>query len=168
MAPLINPTLRVMVDANILIAGTIWARFPYEVLQHATKRDYQLTLSQYVIDEAYRGVEKISKDDIHRLTRTLELTQYTLLPTPSKENIIKHRDLVRDAKDIAIALSAIQGNVDYFVTQDRDFTDRDSSTEHLHQQLAIILPGTFLRHIMGWSSEQLETIRHRKWSDIEI
>jgi predicted nucleic acid-binding protein len=37
--------LRVMVDANILIAGVVWPRFPYEVLRHALKGDCQLILS---------------------------------------------------------------------------------------------------------------------------
>jgi hypothetical protein len=27
--------------------------------------------------------------------------------------------------------------------------------------------GTFLREAMGWTGEQLEAIRHRKWSDIK-
>jgi predicted nucleic acid-binding protein len=44
--------LRVMVDANVLFAGTLWPRFPYEVLRHAVLGDYQLVLSSRIIDEA--------------------------------------------------------------------------------------------------------------------
>ena len=28
---------RVMLDANVLIAGSVWPRWPYEVLQHALR-----------------------------------------------------------------------------------------------------------------------------------
>jgi len=31
-----------------------------------------------------------------------------------------------------------------------------------------MLSGTFLREVMGWTSEQLKSIRHRKWSDIAV
>lgn len=34
-----NP-LRAMVDANVLIAGTAWPRFSYEVLSHAAQGDF--------------------------------------------------------------------------------------------------------------------------------
>ncbi len=43
---------RVMGDTTILLAGNIWFRWPYEVLQHALKNDFQLALSQFVIGEA--------------------------------------------------------------------------------------------------------------------
>jgi predicted nucleic acid-binding protein len=41
-----QPELRVMVDANILIAGSVWPRWPYEVLQHALRGDFGLVLSE--------------------------------------------------------------------------------------------------------------------------
>ena len=51
MAPS-QPELRVMLDANILIAGSVWPRWPYEVLQHALRGDFRLVLSEYVIQQA--------------------------------------------------------------------------------------------------------------------
>jgi predicted nucleic acid-binding protein len=44
--------LGVMVDANILIAGSVWPRWPYEVLQHALRGDFQLVLSDYILQQA--------------------------------------------------------------------------------------------------------------------
>ena len=46
-----------MLDANVLIAGTIWPRWPYEVLQHARQGDFQLVLSPLLIDQARRRLE---------------------------------------------------------------------------------------------------------------
>ena len=85
------------------------------------------------------------------------------MASPSQEEVALHRGLVRDSQDIPVALSAIQAQVDYLITQDKDFTDPN---ELLHQQLKLILPGTFLREHMGWTSEQLESIRSRTWKDI--
>ena len=52
-----NPDLRVMVDANILIAGVVWPRWPYEVLRHALRGDFRLVLSEYVIQQARRRIQ---------------------------------------------------------------------------------------------------------------
>jgi hypothetical protein len=41
------------------------------------------------------------------------------------------------------------------------------ATAQLHEQLKVLLSGTFLRQVMGWTSKELEEIRHRKWSDLE-
>lgn len=51
--------LRVMVDANVLISGTGWPRFAYEILQHAIAGDFQLVLSPFVIDEARRHITRL-------------------------------------------------------------------------------------------------------------
>jgi hypothetical protein len=77
-------------------------------------------------------------------------------------------DLVRQVKDVPIALSIRDAGVDYFVTYDRDFTDSDASTVAVRQAIpGIILPPVFLRDVLGWTSEGLESIRHRNWSDLE-
>ncbi len=57
-----NPSLRVMVDANVLIAGIGWPRWPYALLQHAIAGDFQLVLSPYVIEEARRNLQRIVPD----------------------------------------------------------------------------------------------------------
>ena len=35
-------------------------------------------------------------------------------------------------------------------------------------ELTVLLSGTFLREVLGWSSERLESIRHRSWKDLEL
>jgi len=56
--------------------------------------------------------------------------------------------------------------VDYVVSEDKDFTSQDESTTELRRHLKAMLSGTFLREVMGWTSDELEAIRHRKWSDM--
>lgn len=159
--------LRVMVDANVLVAGSLWPRFPYEVLQHAIAGDYQLTLSAQIIREARTTVVELMPAEQWRLEEMLSMTEYEEAPMPTDEEIPANMHLVRDPKDIHVALAAITAQVDYLITQDKDFTARDESTTELHRRLNIMLPGTFLREHMGWSSEKLEAIRTRTWRDLE-
>lgn len=159
--------LRIMVDANVLFAGIVWPRFPYEVLQHAVRGDCQLVLSPKIIEEAQTALYRIAPAAASRFDDVLQASGYEAAQTPTDEELASHPKLVRDSKDIHVALAAITAEVDYLITQDKDFTDRDESTAELHRQINIILPGTFLREHMGWTSAALEAIRHRTWQDLE-
>ena len=68
--------------------------------------------------------------------------------------------------DVAIALAAIAAKVDYLVSEDKDLTVQDATTAELRRHLKVRLSGTFLREVMGWTSEKLEGIRHRTWDDL--
>jgi prevent-host-death family protein len=69
-------------------------------------------------------------------------------------------------EDIPVALSVIAAKVDYFVTLDRDFTDNSPTTRQIQDVMPkIMLLVLFLRKVMNWSSQQLEAIRYRSWSD---
>lgn len=155
--------LRVMVDANVLFAGSAWPRFPYEVLQHAVLGDYQLVLSSRIIQEARAALEKIAPAQSQQLEEILNASAYEEVPTPSDEEIETHRELVRDAKDIHVALAAINAEVDYLISSDKDLTEPG---EPVHQYLKVLLPGAFLREHMEWTSETLEAIRARNWKDL--
>ena len=69
--------------------------------------------------------------------------------------------------DVAVALAAIIAKADYLISEDKDLTVQDETTAELRKHIKVMLSGTFLREIMGWRSEQLEVIRHRRWSDIK-
>lgn len=101
--------------------------------------------------------------DTHSRTTSLEEA-----PIPSDEKVRQHPHLVRDRKDIPVALSIMQASVDYFVTYDRDFTDENETTTEVRAAIpGIMLPPVFLREVMGWTSEELEIIRYRTWSELE-
>ena len=153
-----------MIDANVLVAGIGWPRFAYEVLQHALQEDFQLVLTRYVMDEAREHVERILGLDFHTSLEAFFLNcPYELVETPQQDELSANTELVRDLEDLPIALAAINANVDLFISQDKDFTDPQNV--QLHERLVVQLPGTFLRLHMGWSSDALEAIRGRTWSD---
>lgn len=104
--------LRVMVDANILIAGTGWPRFPYEVLQHAVLGDFQLVLCPYIIAEARRHIDRVIPEMRAQFEQILATCQFEEVPNPSLAQVEASADLVRDVKDIPVALAAIKAQVD--------------------------------------------------------
>lgn len=159
---------RVAVDANVLIAGLGWPRWPHEVLRHAVRGDFTLVLSPIVIEEARNRIQKSFPDLQEDFETLLEIIQYESAPIPTKEELAANQDLVRQEKDIPVALSIAAAGVDYFVTYDRDFTNVDETTEKVHQAIpGIILPPVFLRDVLGWTSEELESIGDRDWDDFD-
>lgn len=160
--------LRVALDANVLIAGMAFPRWPYEVLRHAAKGDYTLVLSPIVIREARRRIGERFPDYEEAFEAFLALVEYDEAPLPSEEEVARHQNLVRQREDVPVALSVIAAGIDYFVTYDRDFTDRNETTERVREAIpGIVLPPVFLRDVMGWTSEELEEVRGRDWTDIE-
>lgn len=158
--------LRVFVDANILIAGSVWPRWLYEVLQHALKGDYQLVINSYVLEEARRILVKRFPQHIERFETFIAQCDFEIVNTPTPEEVATNSHLVRDITDVSVVLTAIKAGVDCLVSEDKDLTVRDESTAELRRHLQIYLSGTFLREVMDWSTEQLEAARGRKWQDI--
>ncbi len=87
----------------------------------------------------------------------LKRAAYEEVTNPPVEDEAAEAFLSRDAKDVHVALAAIQAQVDCLVTYDKDLTE----SEPLHERMKVLLPPVFLRDYMGWSSEQLEAIRNR-------
>lgn len=158
--------LRVFVDANILVSGTVWPRWPYEVLQHALRDDFMLVVSPYVLSEARRTLAARFPERMDRFEAFLATSNYEVANTPTADAVTAHASLVRDIADVPVALAAIEAGVDYLVSEDKDLTTRDESTAELRRQLTVYLSGTFLREVMGWSTEQLEAARGRRWQDL--
>jgi predicted nucleic acid-binding protein len=66
------------------------------------------------------------------------------------------------SKDVPIALAAMKSQVECLISSDKDLTE----SEELKRHVPVLLPAVFLREYMGWTSEELEVIRNRTWSDI--
>ena len=156
--------LRVALDANVLIAGTRLPRWPYEVMQAALAGYFDVVLPEQVIAEARRHAEIPGQADV--LEFFLANARYEELPMPSVEEVRGNVDLVRSKKDVPIAVALLDGEVDIFVTSDKDFTDEDATAQRFRDRVRIMLPAVFLRDVMGWGTEALETIRNRTWEDL--
>jgi predicted nucleic acid-binding protein len=158
--------LRVMADANILVAGILFPRWFHEFLRHALKGDFKLILSSQVIREARARMAKGTAAQRQALEQFLADCDYEEVPDPSREEVERNLHLVRDQKDVPIALAAINAKVDYLMTNDKDLTAEDETTVTLRQKIQPMIVGKFLKEVMGWKSEDLERIRKRNWSDL--
>jgi len=60
--PVRRPEVRVFLDANVLLAGIVFPRWPWEILRHALRGDLQLvwTLANFVWDADERGWTQIN------------------------------------------------------------------------------------------------------------
>ncbi len=157
------PRLRVALDANVLIAGTVWPRWPHEVLRAALGRHFDLVLPEQVVEEARRH---LTAQQQAALSYLLDHTPHERLPIPPRAEVLAARDLVRHDPDVPIALALLTAGIDIFVTNDRDFTDADAVAGRFSRQVRVMLPAVFLRDVLGWSSEALEAIRSRTWDDL--
>jgi predicted nucleic acid-binding protein len=135
-------------------------------LRHAVAGDFQLVLCPLVIKQARRNLQKRFPEYVDRFDEFLQTVDYELVPDPTPEDIEANQHLVRDWSDVAVALAAIAAKVDYLVSEDKDLTVQDETTAELRRHAKVMVSGAFLREVMGWTGEQLEAIRYRKWSDI--
>src|SRR5258706_3635041 len=137
--------LRVMVDANVLLAGNLWPRWPYEVLQHGINGDFQLVLAPLVIEQVRRTILTRFASDIGRFEDFLRQLDFEEAADPSPAEVAKHQDLVRDSTDVPIALAAINAKVDFLISEDKDLSATDATTVILRERLKVLISGTFLR-----------------------
>ncbi len=125
-----------------------------------------LSISAKIIEEARNAVIALFPDKTLEFDKFIESLNAEKIPVPSDDEIKLHKYLIRDPKDVHVALIAMQAQVDFLISSDRDFTDKDEYNQALHEKIRVTLPGTFLREQMGWSSEALEIIRKRTWDDL--
>lgn len=158
---------KVALDATVLFAGSGWPRWPREVLLAGLRGEIQLVVSEFVLDQARRNLAKKYPQHLQRFEEFVALAPLEIVPDATRQEVNRHKGLVRDESDIAVVLPYIKASVDYLVSDDKDLTTQDETTEKLREELTVMLSGTFLREVMGWTSEQLEQIRGRDWEDLE-
>jgi predicted nucleic acid-binding protein len=157
--------LRVGLDANVLIAGARVPRWPYEVMRAALGGHFTTVLPVQVVEEARRHLQ--GKAQTAFLQFFLSGSEAELVAMPAPAVVAAGADLIRSAIDMPIALSLLEAEVDIFVTNDRDFTDPGATASRFSERVKVMLPAVFLRDVLGWRPEALESIRNRSWRDME-
>jgi hypothetical protein len=106
-----------------------------------------------VIENTRLYIQRLFPDHAASLELLLATLKYDLTPNPGREDVEAHPGLVRDSKDIPVALAAIRAGADYLVGTDRDFTAIDESTAELRRYIKAMPAGLFPREVMGWTSK---------------
>jgi predicted nucleic acid-binding protein len=158
--------LRVALDANVIIAGILLPRWPHEVMRASLGDFFDLVLPAQVIAETARHLTTPTQKEA--LQFFLDSSEYQELPMPSITEVRANLDLVRSEKDVPIAVALLQGELDIFVSSDKDFTDPAATAERFQARVRMMLPAVFLREVLGWSSASLEAIRLRTWADLLV
>ena len=109
-----------MIDTNIFISAILFPDSRPSKLVEEVLDKYDLVLCSQILEEIHEVFKrKFSEKDID-LEKFLTKLSYELIYTPQKINKNEYPD-IRDNKDLPILVSAILGDVDYFITGDKDF-----------------------------------------------
>jgi len=161
---------RVFVDANILIRGITFPRYPYEILRLAASHVIALVVSPSVLADVRRYLSLLFPEHLAKLDGFLATALTETIADPTPDQVASHRDLVRDFKDVPVVMAAAAAGVDFLLYTDADLTDVNETTETLRQFIApgkVMKPGAFLSEVYGWSHQDLDAISRRQWRDIE-
>jgi predicted nucleic acid-binding protein len=144
-------TLRVMLDANLLIGAFLAPRASRQVMEWAREGRVGLVLCPYVINEARRMISRAFPRRLAEFDALLAETPHELAPDPAPEVVAEHRGLVEDPADVPVALAAIYVEVDYLLSSDRHLVADDASTRELRYHVMTMTPSRFVREVMGES-----------------
>lgn len=162
--------LRVFADANVLIRGITFPRYPYEVLRRAAQNKIILVISPSVLADARHYLTALFPAHLPKLDALLAIAAVEIVADPAAEEVSAHRNLVRDVRDVPMVLAAAKAHVDYLVSTDADLTDMDESTQALRTMIVpgkVLKVGVFLNQVIGWSHDDLEAISRRQWREIQ-
>lgn len=157
---------RIFVDTNVLVSGICFAGLPYEILRLATAREIRLVLSPMVLDETRRVIREEFPQHAARLERLLLLLPCDLQADPTASEVDSNVDLVRDRRDIPIALSAIASRADALVSGDKHLTAQNATTSVLRSRTRVLTPAEFFRQVMAWETQRIQAVSKRRWQDI--
>jgi uncharacterized protein len=121
--------MRVVIDTNILISAVLRDRKPEAVLLFIIESpDWKWIASSSIVDE-YIGVLsrpkfKLPTDILEQWKIVFENAITIVMPTETLE-------FPRDPKDAKFLNCVIQGEVDYFITGDRDFSEAPESVRNI-------------------------------------
>jgi predicted nucleic acid-binding protein len=119
--------LRVFVDANILIRGITFPRYPYEILLLAARHTIVLVVSPSVLADARRYLTLLFPEHLPKLDGFLATALAETIADPTPEDVVNHRHLVRDFKDVPVVMAAAEAGADFLISTDADLTIANTS-----------------------------------------
>ena len=135
--------MKIVLDTNVWLSGIFWDGEASKILEKAEKKEIQIIISEDILSEIIKILNKESKFQkyilnlrlsIEDLLRTI-LSVSTLIETKTKLDIIK-----ADPKDNIILESALEGKVEYVISYDNHLLNMIE-----FRRIKIINPGEFLK-----------------------
>ncbi len=131
--------MRIVADANILIASIFWNGVPYQIVQHALDGKLEIFTSSTILDEVRNALREpkyrfeLSEQEIEDIVQGILL--FVRLVEPAQiVPVVK-----RDPSDDHIVACALTAKADAIVTRDGDLLDLKE-----HQGIKMLTPDVFL------------------------
>lgn len=133
------PTLRVVLDTNVLVSGIAYpASIPGRILGAWRQGALEVVLSRYILDELARVLPRLN----HRLkwepTEFAELIDILAIEAELIEPEALESDVARDAADVPVLGTLMAAKADYLITGDKDLLV-------LADRYSIVAPAEFWR-----------------------
>lgn len=134
--------MRITADTNVLISSTFWYGSSNKIMEKVENKEIELVLSREIIKEftkvlEYEEIQQKIKNKNLEMRRTVEkiASISTIVEPKQKLNVVKD-----DAKDNKIIECAVEGNVDYIISQDKHLLKLKE-----YKEIKIVLPEDFLK-----------------------
>ena len=108
--------MKILIDTNILISSVLFPNSKIAKVVLYVSDYYEIVLTKQIIDEFRRIIEKKFCSKIKESEELLNELEFELLDDNYLEKI-----KIRDPNDQIILNSAVENNVDYLLTGDKDF-----------------------------------------------
>lgn len=139
-------------DSGVLLEGLLapWSA-SRAVLVLSRRRVFKIILAEYVRGEVEDNLlqllvpnPRLANDTINAYSTLLRLIDPEFIPLPSKQEVDRHRHLIRHQADVPVLVSALKARPDWFLTTNtRHFTKQVA----LRTQLKIFTPQAFITSI---------------------
>ena len=138
--------LRLFFDSSVLYAAVLSSSgAAYVLVQRAARDEVQLVISQDVIDEVERNLERKVPELVSVLTALLHETIFEVVSSPPQDEVRAAEEYVVQ-KDAFIVAAAKHAQVDYLVTFDRKHLI-DPPEVAKRSGLRIVTPGDVLEEL---------------------
>jgi len=130
--------MRITLDTNVLISVLIFNSKTLNSLMHHILIDHTLVISTYILEELEMVVHRKFPKKMNVIEEFLNGIPFESSYTPKEMDM--NLFAIRDIKDYPVLYSAINDNVDIFITGDKDFFDSINV-----EKPEIITPKDFLK-----------------------
>jgi len=137
--------IRITVDTNVLVSATFWSGDSDKIIELVELGKFELVLSTAVIKEfsdvlEYEEIQKKIANKNLIMKRTVEklITLSTIIAPKTKLDVVKE-----DPSDNKILECAVDGNVDYLISQDNHLLKISE-----YKKIRILSPKEFLKIFM--------------------
>jgi putative PIN family toxin of toxin-antitoxin system len=145
-----RPPLRVVLDANVFVSGSV-SRKGYEgqILDLAADEQIVLVLCNYILEETRRHIRGHGGEvGLFWFNKFIDRIQFEHVADPSLFEVFQHVNLVPgDMKDVPVALVAINNRVDYLISGDTHLNAGDRTTFSIDARIRVMKPRAFIEMI---------------------